>query len=231
MICIRKAINANEMRTTLLIPTLNEIDGMRAIMPRIKREWVDEIVIVDGGSKDGTLQYAKKHGYRVMAPQAKGLVPQLKESFKSARGDVILLFSPDGNSIPELIPALINKMKEGYDMAVVSRYTQGAKSHDDDFFTRIGNFLFTRLVNLFFGAKYSDVLVIFRAFRKDILKKINIDEGEDIDLQLCIRCAKKKLKVVDIPGDEPRRIGGKRKISIVRTGFGLFMTLVKEIFN
>src|SRR3989338_2739082 len=116
-------------------------------------------------------------------------------------------------------------MKEGYDMVIVSRYMQGAKSHDDDFFTSIGNFLFTKLVNLFFRAKYTDVLVIFRAFRKDILKKINLDAKEDIDLQLSIKCAKNKLKVSDIPGDEPKRIGGERKISIVGSGFGLFMTL------
>ncbi len=231
MIFIRKAINADEMKTTLLIPTLNEIDGMKTIMPRIKKEWVDEIIIVDGGSKDGTVQYAKKHGYRVIAQKIKGLTPQLIGSIKFVNGDVIILFSPDGNSIPEAIPTLINKMKEGYDMVIVSRYMQGAKSHDDDFFTRIGNFLFTKLVNLFFRAEYTDVLVIFRAFRKDILKKINLDAKEDIDLQLSIKCAKNKLKVSDIPGDEPKRIGGERKISIVGSGFGLFMTLAKEIVN
>ena len=51
------------MKITLLIPTLNEIEGMKAIMPRIKKEWIDQILIVDGGSIDGTVEYAKKNGY------------------------------------------------------------------------------------------------------------------------------------------------------------------------
>lgn len=217
------------MKTTLLVPTLNEIEGMKKIMPEIKKSWVDEIIIVDGGSTDGTVEYAKKKGYFVFAPKVKGLVSQLNEAFKIANGNIIILFSPDGNCIPEIIPPLIKKVKEGNDMVIVSRYTGKAKSYDDDFFTRIGNFLFTGTVNLFFRAKYTDVLVIFRAFRKDILKKINIDVKEDIDLQLAIKCAKKKLKVADIPGDEPKRVGGERKMKIAKTGFELLRALFREI--
>ena len=42
------------MKVTLLVPTLNEAVGMRSVMPKVKREWVDQILIVDGKSKDGT---------------------------------------------------------------------------------------------------------------------------------------------------------------------------------
>jgi len=49
----------------LLVFTLNEIDGMKQIMPRIQREWVDEIFIVDGGSTDGTVEFARENGYAV----------------------------------------------------------------------------------------------------------------------------------------------------------------------
>ena len=55
-------------------------------------------------------------------------------------------FSPDGNSIPELIPNLISKMKEDHDMVIVSRYLDDAKSDDDDIITRFGNWLFTKTI-------------------------------------------------------------------------------------
>jgi glycosyltransferase involved in cell wall biosynthesis len=219
------------MKTTLLIPTLNEIDCMKIIMPRVKQSWVDEIIVVDGGSNDGTVEYAKKSGYKVVSPKVRGLVHQLNEAFKVAQGDTIVLFSPDGNSIPELIPSLINKINEGYDMVIASRYAKGAKSYDDDFLTGIGNFVFTRIVNICFRTQYTDVLVIFRAFRKDILKTIKIDLDEDIDLQLCIQCGKKKLKVAEIPGDEPKRVGGVRKMKIMRNGWELVRTIYKESFS
>ena len=216
------------MKVTLVVPTLNEIECMKEIMPRVRPEWVDQILIVDGGSTDGTIEYARESGYCVLEPTVKGLTNQLFESFKAVQGDTIILFSPDGNSIPELIPNLVNKMKEGYDMVIVSRYTQGAKSHDDDVFTRIGNSMFTRLVNAAFGASYTDVLVIFRAFKRDVLNKIRHDRKGDIDMELSIQCAKKGLKVAEIPGDEPKRIGGKRKMKVIKTGTVILRQLVKE---
>lgn len=63
------------MKITLLIFTYNEIDGMKEIMPQIKPEWCDELLIVDGGSKDGTYEYAKSKGYNIFIQKEKGLGP------------------------------------------------------------------------------------------------------------------------------------------------------------
>ena len=63
-----------------------------------------------------------------------------------------------------MLPRLIDKMREGYDMVIGSRYLDGAVSEDDDIVTAFGNWLFTRTVNLLYGARYSDVMVIYRAF-------------------------------------------------------------------
>lgn len=54
------------MKITLLVPTLNEIDGMKTFMPLVKPGWVDQILIVDGQSKDGTAEYARAQGYDVV---------------------------------------------------------------------------------------------------------------------------------------------------------------------
>src|SRR5450755_2194271 len=103
-------------KVTLLIPTLNEIDGMRAIMPRIKREWIHQILILDGNSTDGTIEYAREQGYEIHVQSNPGLRQGYNEIIPLVRGDVLLTFSPDGNSIPELIPDLIKKIDEGHDM-------------------------------------------------------------------------------------------------------------------
>ena len=92
-------------------------------------------------------------------------------------------------------------------------------------------YLLVDTANLFFRAKYTDTLVIFRAFKKNVIEKIKFDVRGDVDLQLSIRCAKKKLKVTEIPGDEPKRVGGERKISIIGTGFQLLIFLIKELFT
>ena len=220
------------MKTTLVIPTRNEIDGMREIMPKIKKEWVDQILIVDGNSTDGTIEYAKEHGYEIMVQKTKGIGNGYREALPLIKGDVIITFSPDGNSVPEKIPEVVGKMKEGYDLLIVSRYLQGAKSYDDDFFTKIGNKIFTTTINLLFGGKYTDSLVIFRAYKKSLISDLNIDaEHMTFEEQISIRAAQKKLKITEIPGDEPPRIGGERKIRVFKTGLTLFLEIFKNFFN
>ena len=133
------------MKVTLLVPTLNEAVGMRSVMPKVKKEWVDQILIVDGKSKDGTADIAREMGYDVVIQQSPGIRGAYMDALPFIKGDIILTFSPDGNSIPELIPVCIAKIKEGYDMVIVSRYAQGAKSYDDDAVTAFGNWLIYRM--------------------------------------------------------------------------------------
>ena len=122
------------MKATLLIMTWNEIDGMKAIMPQVKKEWCEQIIVVDGGSTDGTIEWARDHGYFVYVQKQRGFRHAYNEVLPYIDGDVVVTFSPDGNSVPELIPQLVSKMGEGYDMVIASRYKDGAHSDDDDIF-------------------------------------------------------------------------------------------------
>jgi len=60
------------MKTTLLVMTLNEVNGMKAIMPKVDRAWLDQIIVVDGGSTDGTIEWAKENGYEVYVQKQRG---------------------------------------------------------------------------------------------------------------------------------------------------------------
>lgn len=219
------------MKFSLIILVKNEIDGLKAILPRIKKEWCDEIIIVDGGSIDGSVEYAKENGFFVLHQKEKGIVAGIKEGLDMSLGDVVIGFTPDGNMIPEKIPELVKKMKEGYDMVIVSRYANGAKSYDDTLISGFGNWMFTKMVNILFKAHYTDVLGFYRAFKKDLIKNLGIDMKLSIDTQLCIRCAKKGLKVAEVPGDEPKRIGGKSYRNILRNGFIELTTIIEEYLN
>ncbi len=231
------------MKVTLLVPTLNEIEGMKKIMPRIKNDWVDQIIIVDGNSTDGTFEYAKGNGYFVFRQKEKGIRHAYIEALKYIEGDVVITFSPDGNSIPELILPLVEKMKEGYDMVIASRYAKGAKSYDDDRVTAFGNFMFTSLINLFYRANYTDAMVMFRAWKKDIFYALDLDKERSYSLEekifrtkigieplLSIRAAKRGLKCADIPGDEPSRIGGERKLQVFKWGSAYLFEVFRELF-
>ena len=228
------------MTTTLFIPTLNELDAMRVVLPQIDRAWVDQILVVDG-STDGTADYAREQGCEVVIQKEKGLRHAFIEGFPHVRGDWVITFSPDGNSPVRSIPLLIEEMKQGYDMVIASRYLPPAQSADDDLMTAFGNWLFTRSINVLHGRAwsrpYTAAMVMYRIYRTKLFYELDLDKEESyapekwfgtilgIEPLLSIRAAKRKVKIGEIPEDEPARIGGARKLQPFRWG-GAYMSQV-----
>lgn len=231
------------MKVTLLIPTLNEEVGMKSVMPLVDRSLFEQILIVDGKSTDRTVGVAYEMGFDVVIQETPGIRGAYMDALPHIKGDVILTFSPDGNSIPALLGPCIEKFKEGYDMVIVSRYAENAKSYDDDVVTSFGNWLFTNSINLFHGAKYTDAMVIYRMYNKSLISELDLDKDESFAFEeklfgtkvsweplLSIRAAKRKLKLADIPGDEPARDGGERKLQVLRWGAAYYWEILREIF-
>lgn len=230
------------MKVTLFVPTLNEIVGMKAVMPKIKKEWCDQILVSDGGSTDGTVEYAREQGYFVHCQKRLGLRHAYSEALPYIEGDVMITFSPDGNCIPDDIPRLIEKMREGYDMVIASRYLNMAASEDDTLVTGFGNWLFTGTVNFLYGAKYTDAMVIYRAYKTRLFSELDLDKDEGyamperlfftvlgIEPLLSVRAVKRGLKIGEIPSDEPPRIGGDAKLQVLRWGAGYYFQFWREL--
>lgn len=231
------------MTTTLLALTLNEIEGCKAIMPQIDRSWVDQIIIVDGGSTDGTIEWARANGYEVYVQKKRGIRHAYLEVLPLVRGDVILSISPDGNCPPDAIPLLLEKIREGFDLVIGSRYLGDAKSEDDDIVTAFGNWLFTKTVNVLHGGKYTDAMVIFRAFKKSIIYTLDLDREESYRLPerlfgtiisweplMAVRAAKAGMRITEVAVGEPPRIGGDRKLQVLRWGAAYYFQFWHELW-
>ena len=229
-------------KVTLIIPTYNEVDGLRQIMPRVSPDWYDQIIIVDGNSTDGTVEFARSLGYQVHIQKSFGLKNAYLEAFELVENDIVVTFSPDGNSVPELIPQLVAKVREGYDHVVASRYKDQAKSDDDTVVTAFGNWMFTRLINLLHGSNFTDAMVMYRAFRRHLFYDLDLHRQKtywpeklfftDVCIMpiLSVRVAKRKIKSIDIPGDEPVRVGGVKKLQVIRWGFAYLTQVIWEKF-
>ena len=151
------------MSTSVIIPTKNEVIGVKNILPKIDRSWADEWFLIDGNSNDGTIEEAKSLGFDVIQQTGKGLSNANREGDNHAKSDNILFFSPDGNAEPEDIPKLIKKMSEyDYDIVQISRFGKNGISEDDTIITAFGNRMFTFLVNVFFGGNLTDSLFGFK---------------------------------------------------------------------
>jgi hypothetical protein len=128
-------------------------------------------------------------------------------------------------------------------MVIVSRYLPPAKSQDDGFITGFGNWFFTKLTNILHHANYTDAFVMFRAYKVSLFHDLYILEDGDyrtperlfrtkipIEPLLSVRAARAKCRVTEIPGDEPPRIGGVRKLQVIRWGAGFLYQIIREVF-
>jgi glycosyltransferase involved in cell wall biosynthesis len=222
------------MKVAIVVFEINEIDGMRAMMPQIKKEWYDELIIVDGGSTDGTIEYAKEQGYNIFIQQQKGVGGALNEAVRRVTSDIVILYAPDGSFIPDRIPAMVEQIRRGADIVNVTRYGYGAKSHDDTMATGPANRLFTAFVNLFFGRwfRFTDFLYTYVGFRRSLVEEMQVDTNLITWTQiLMLRAIRAGRTIVEIPGSEPKRIGGAVKVPKVKTAFVIARTILQERFR
>ena len=229
---LRAAAKNYNMKTTLAILALNEIEAIQVVLPRIKPEWIDEIIVVDGGSTDGTIEWCEKNHFRVLRQKRRGYGAGMRETIAVATGDIIIEFMADGNCEPEAIPRLVEKISQGYDLVIGSRYLDGAKSHDDTVITRLGNWGFTKIINILFSAHFTDAMMGFRAYRIAAFNTMQIDEdGLTFPTQGSIEFTKYGYKVGEIGASEPRKIGGVRKAHNFYTGLALIKLIIREVFR
>ena len=217
------------MSVAIIILTLNEIDGIKVIMPRVKKVWADEIVFVDGGSTDGTVEEAKRLGFKVLYQTNKGSGNACRIGVEKINSDYVMFFHPDGNLIPEDIPKLIEKMHDGHDIVHISRFGKNSINEDASALDIFGNKMFTFLVNVFFGGHLTDALTGFLLIKKEIMLDLKTDaQYFEIEEQVCIRALKKKYPIYEIESNEPKRIGGKRKMKPINVGSQLSWKIIKE---
>ena len=221
---------------TLVILTLNEIDGVTQVVPKLPLHAVDEILVVDGGSTDGTLEFFEARGIRVVRQERRGRGEAFRLAAQHARNDQLVFFSPDGNEDPDDIPRLVEGLAAGYDMVIASRFMTGGRSEDDDKFLfasrRWGNLLFTWLANVLCGRGgwITDTINGYRGVTRAAFQRLAPDaHGYAIEFQMSIRALQLGLRVLEIPTQESPRIGrGVSKLNAIPVGFRFLGVLARE---
>ena len=214
----------------LLLPTLNELDGLKATVPFIDRSLVDDIVVIDGGSRDGTVEYAMEMGLTVVSQLRRGLHFAIYDIAHALPHDCLIEFSPDGNCKVEQLRELVAKLREGYDMVVVSRYLEHAVSEDDHAISAFGNWMFSRMMRPLARFPITDALTIYRGYNREIILDPDFGfymKGPVLEPLVTGMCALRGLIGAEIPGDEPVRIGGETKRSIIYNGSLILLMIVR----
>lgn len=210
------------VEVSVVIPCLNEEQAIAACIRKALSSFdraglSGEVVVVDNGSTDRSVEVSLAAGARVINEHRKGYGSALRRGIEEAEGEYIIMADGDDTYDFSLAPAFVAKLKEGYDLVMGSRFRgkilPGAMTWSHRY---IGNPILSGILRLFFGGTVSDSHCGLRAFTKEAYRAMNLrTTGMEFASEMVIHSLKKKLRITEIPIDYYPRIG-ESKLSSLR---------------
>ena len=219
------------MRTSLVIPAYNEVEGL----PLVVREYldvVDEVIMVDDGSSDGTFQAAQALvGGKVKLLRHEvnqGKVAALRTGVLQASGDVIIFTDADNTYPARYVPQLVQEIEKGADLVLGARIQA---RENIPAFNRLGNNIFSFLATYISCIRIKDSQTGMRAFRREMFDKLDVKaKGLEFETKMTVRAAKLGYKIVEIPIEYRERVG-KSKLNPLKDGARMLTALLSVAYT
>jgi glycosyltransferase involved in cell wall biosynthesis len=209
---------------SVVMPVLNEEEALGPCIEKIRATFASagidgEIVVCDNGSTDASVTIAERMGARVVHQPLRGYGNAYLKGFASARGRYLVMGDADDTYDFTMIPQFIGALEGGQQFVTGSRYLGGGEAEITALHRYFGNPALTRILNLLFGTRYTDVYCGFRAFSRETYDAIRpVSPGMEFNLELAINAGLAGLRVHEIPIVlAPRK--GESKLRTFRDGW------------
>ncbi len=225
-------VRSRRPAVSVVIPTLNEARNLPLVLPYLPLDWLDEVILVDGRSTDGTVEVARQllPAVRVILEHKRGKGAALQAGFAAATGEILVTMDADGSHDPREIPRLIEPLLAGADFVKGSRFAHGGGTTDMPRYRKLGNWALGGLTNLLFNGAYTDLCYGYHAFWRYCLESIGrLDaDGFEIDTAIYVRLLRERWRVVEVPSFEGYRFHGIGKLKAFPDGWRVFKTILHE---
>ena len=219
------------MKTSLVIPAYNEEEGL----PLVAREYlelVDEVIMVDDGSSDGTFQAAQLLvGEKVKLLRHEinqGKAAALRTGVEQASGEIIIFTDADNTYPARYVPQLVQEIENGADLVLGARIQA---RENIPAFNRLGNNIFSFLATYISCIKIADSQTGMRAFRRQMFEKLDVKaKGLEFETKMTVRAAKLGYKIVEIPIEYRERVG-KSKLNPIKDGARMLTALLSVAYT
>lgn len=230
--------SANAPTVTVVLPTRNEARNLPYVAKRMPP--VDQIVVVDGGSVDGTADVARQlwPDATIIEQTRAGKGNALACGFLAATGDIIVMIDGDGSTDPAEIPLFVAALIAGADLAKGSRFSRGGGSDDITHLRRLGNKGLNGLVNWLFKTEFSDLCYGYNAFWRRNLEGLALPpvelaepqwgDGFEIETVINVRAARSGWSIREVGSFEGKRIYGRSNLNAVSDGLRVLRTIGRE---
>ena len=219
---------------SVIIPVFNEERTVGDIITRTKNTLEKlklpyEVIVVDDGSVDRSLEISQAKEANVLGNTHQGKGHAIRSGFKWAKGNIIVTLDSDGSHKPEEIPLILQcVMEDKVDFAIGSRFfnTEANKAKIPRL-NRLGNRIFNSLIGLLTGAKISDSQSGFRAIRSAIIKKMELNSrGYEVESEMLIKALKMGVRVAEVPITFEQRTVGKSRLDPIKDGIRILNSII-----
>ena len=228
---------------SIVVPALNEALNLATVLPQLPK--VHEVILVDGGSVDGTVQAARRALPEIITvlQSRSGKGNALAAGFARVTGDIVVMFDADGSADPAEITRFVDALKAGADFAKGTRNASGGGSADLTPVRDLGNRFLRGVFNLAFGTRHTDLCYGYNAFWADLLPLLDLPEhshpapasgrmmwGDGFEIETVISCrfAAAGVAVTEVPSVERLRMFGESNLHAVPDGLRVLRTLFTE---
>lgn len=201
---------------SVIIPCLDEEEAIGQVVTAALSQNVSEVIVVDGGSRDRTVERAEAAGARAIVEPRRGYGRAIQAGIAAVRddADILVFLDGDGSDPAEFISDLVSPISAGQAVFVLGSRVRGLRENGSLAPQQlVAAYLGKLLLRLAYGASFTD-LSPFRAIRRNELSRLGMkEETYGWNLEMLMRVAAARLPALEIAVGQRRRIGGVSKVS------------------